>query len=55
MVEIAEMVEIVEIISTWTPPKVEMVEITSYHVISIVKNNSKIQDILSRQPVIGFQ
>ena len=33
MVEIAEMVEMVEIISTWTLLKVEIAEITSYHMI----------------------
>ena len=32
MVKMTEMVEMVEIILTWTLPKVEMAEITLYHV-----------------------
>ena len=33
MVEMVEIAEMVEIILTWTLPKVEIAEITSYHVI----------------------
>ena len=36
MVDIVEIAEMVEIISTWTLPKVEMAEITLYYVISVV-------------------
>jgi hypothetical protein len=35
MAEMVEMVEMVKIISTWTLPKVEMAEITSYYIILI--------------------
>jgi hypothetical protein len=34
-IKMAEMVEMVKIISTWTLPKVEMAEITSYYIILI--------------------
>ena len=39
------MVEMVEIISTWAPPKVEMVEIASKSCDFIVNNNIKIQKL----------
>jgi hypothetical protein len=35
MAEMVKMVEMVEIISTWTLPKVEMAEIMSYYIILI--------------------
>jgi hypothetical protein len=34
-IKMAKMVEMVEIISTWTLPKVEMAKITSYYIILI--------------------
>ena len=43
LISTSEMVEMVEIISTWAPPKVEMVEIASKSCDFIVNNNIKIQ------------